>query len=288
MRDGCDTVVVEGVVDIARQVVANGLGRKSDARGPFGDESIDVAKTVIAGLSEVGDKIGRRDGRGGERFGSHRPDGGYPQKAGACAPLLREVEPEAWTGSGFDAVAVFESEKCRVADEQCGVCSGEHGDGVGRGLDEFRSWLRSGVKEFAEEELRVDERTARGGVGGDGADGAEGGVDEREVGVCATPRLRIETCGTQIIHLHDELDGADAVERGDGAARHNGEFWRERGDWDQAEVGTPGEKLVSAECRRGRVDLVALDEGRSARRVVEVPHERRRIEETDGGDAEPG
>src|SRR6185437_972690 len=97
--------------------------------------------------------------------------------------------------------------------------------------------------------------------------------------------------GTHILliaDLDDELDGADAVERGDGAARHNGEFWRERGDWDQAEVGTPGEHLVGAECGGGGVDLVALDEGRSARRVVEVPHERRRIEEADGSDAEPG
>ena len=91
-----------------------------------------------------------------------------------------------------------------------------------------------------------------------------------------------------IVQLYDELDRADAVERGDGAAGDDGEFWRERGDGDQAEIGTTGEKLVGAERRGGGVDLVALGECGGARRVVEVPHERRRVEEADGSDAEPG
>lgn len=97
--------------------------------------------------------------------------------------------------------------------------------------------------------------------------------------------------GTHILlvaELDDELDRADAVERGDGAAGDDGEFWRERGDWDQAEVGAAGEQLVSAERGCGGVDLVALDERGGVRWVVEIPHERRGIEKANGGDAEPG
>ena len=55
------------------------------------------------------------------------------------------------------------------------------------------------AEEFAEEDFSVGEGAAGGGVGGYGADGFEG------VGV-----------------LDDQLDGADIVEGGDGAAGDDG------------------------------------------------------------------
>ena len=82
---------------------------------------------------------------------------------------------------------------------------GEHGDGIGWRGEEFGV----GADEFAEEDLRVGERTAGGGVGGDGADCGEGLVDGLRRGL--------------VLELDDELDGADAVERGDGAAGDDGE-----------------------------------------------------------------
>ena len=45
----------------------------------------------------------------------------------------------------------------------------------------------------------------------------------------------------------DELDGADFVERSDGAAGDDGEIGGEGGDGDEAEVGAGGEELVGAE-----------------------------------------
>ena len=84
----------------------------------------------------------------------------------------------------------------------------------------------------------------------------------------------------------DELDGADAVERGDGAAGDNGEIGRERGDGDEAEVGAAGEELVGAERGLGVVKAVALGEFCGERRVLEVPHERGGVEKVDGGDAD--
>ena len=91
-----------------------------------------------------------------------------------------------------------------------------------------------------------------------------------------------------VAKFDDELDGADAVERGDGAAGDDGEFGRKRGDGDEAEVGAAGEQLVGAERGCGGVEFVALGERGGAGRVVEVPHERRGVKEADGGDAEAG
>ena len=56
----------------------------------------------------------------------------------------------------------------------------------------------------------------------------------------------------------DELDGADFVERGDGAAGDDGEIGCERGDGDEAEVGAGGEEFVGAERGLGVVEGVAL------------------------------
>ena len=67
-----------------------------------------------------------------------------------------------------------------------------------------------------EENLRVGEGAAGGGVGGDGADRGE---DVVEADGALGMRCAVE--------FDDELDGADAIERGDGAAGHDGEVWRE-------------------------------------------------------------
>ena len=86
--------------------------------------------------------------------------------------------------------------------------------------------------------------------------------------------------------LHDELDGADAVERGDGAAGDDGERGREGGDGDEAEVGAAFVEFDGALRGLGVVELIALGEGGVRGWVFEVPHERGGVEEVDGGDTE--
>ncbi len=78
--DGADAVFVEVVVDILREVFADGCGREVDARGPLVDEVFDVSEAVVAGLVEVGGDLGGglvlKMGR--EDFVPDGPDGGYP------------------------------------------------------------------------------------------------------------------------------------------------------------------------------------------------------------------
>jgi hypothetical protein len=74
----------------------------------------------------------------------------------------------------------------------------EHGDGVGGGGKEF--WLSA--DELVEEDLRVGEGAAGGGVGGYGLSRSEGLVDVL-VAVVFQPRF---------FQLDDELDGSDFVE----------------------------------------------------------------------------
>jgi hypothetical protein len=116
------------------------------------------------------------------------------------------------------------------------------------------------LEEGAKEDLGIDARAAGGSVGGDDAEGFEG------VGL-----------------FDDELDGADARERGDGAAGNDGKRGREGGNGDEAEVSAAGEELLRAEGGEGVVKLVALGEFGSEGRVLEVPYEGSRIEEADGG-----
>jgi len=115
--------------------------------------------------------------------------------------------------------------------------------------------------------LCVGERTAGCGVGGDSADLCEG-------------------VASAVFLFDDELNGADAVERCDGAAGDDGERGRERGDGDEAEVGAACEEIVGAERGLSVVDVVARGERGVARRMLEVPHKGRGIEEVDSGDAE--
>lgn len=89
-----------------------------------------------------------------------------------------------------------------------------------------------------------------------------------------------------IFQFNDELDRADAVERGDGAAGDDGEIRRKFGDGNEAEIGPGCEQLVSAERWPGVVQGVALSELCRQRRVLEVPHERRGVEKIDGSYAD--
>ena len=138
--------------------------------------------------------------------------------------------------------AALEGEECGVADEEGSVGLMKHGDGIGGRGEEGGI----GGEEAAEEELGVGEGAARGGVGGDGGRWCGGWS---------------RVCGDRAPACYDELDGADAVERGDGAAGDDGEIGRERGDGDEAEVGAAVEELVGAEGGGGGVELVALGEG---------------------------
>lgn len=231
-------------MDVAGKVAVDGCGRYGDARGPFPDQCIDIGEAAVARMLEVGDEPGRVDA--GECFRSDGPDRGDPGQAGAGAPLVGEIEPEAWTRYGFDPLAVFESEERWIADEECGIGAGEHGGGVGGGGDK----IGIDADKFAEEYLRVGERAARCGVGGNSADSAENAL--RSCGLCsvggceclrgvgrAVPRPE----GTQRAgpDFDDKLDGANAVQGCDGASGNDGERGRERGDGDEAEVGAAGE-----------------------------------------------
>ena len=52
----------EGVVDVVGEVVADGRGWDGDARGPFGDELVDVGEAVVAGELKVCGELGCGDG----------------------------------------------------------------------------------------------------------------------------------------------------------------------------------------------------------------------------------
>src|ERR1035441_10687571 len=133
------------------------------------------------------------DGGRSEGFGADGPYGSDPRQIGAGAPLVGHVDPEARAGCTLDVVAGFESEQRGVADQQRSVRAGEHGYGIGGRGEEFRV----GVEEPAEEDLRVGEGTAGGGVCRDGADGGE-----HVVGGFAAAALSLD----------DELNGADMIE----------------------------------------------------------------------------
>ena len=213
-----------------------------------------------AGVVEIFSELLRGDLAGVEGFGTDGPDGGNPGEFGAGAPLVGEVKPLAWPDGGFDLFARFEGKEGGVADEDGGVCVLQHGDGIGCGGEE----RGVGVEEFAEEDLGVGERTARGCVGSDGFYCAEG-----------------------VGRFNDELDGADFAERRDGAAGDDGEVRRKGGDGDEAKVGAGGEDLVGAQRGLGVVEGVALGESGGQGRVFEVPHEGSGVEEVDGGDTKP-
>lgn len=46
--DGTETIVVERVVDVGGEVVADGGGRDGNARGPLVDEVLNMGEAVIA------------------------------------------------------------------------------------------------------------------------------------------------------------------------------------------------------------------------------------------------
>ena len=116
--------------------------------------------------------------------------------------------------------------------------------------------------ELAEEELCIGERTAGGGVGGDGLDGAQG-----------------------MRRFQDQLDGANVVERSDGAAGNDGELGREGGDGDEAEVGAAFEQVDGALGGLGVVEGEAGGEVGVCGRMLKVPHERRGIKKIDRSNA---
>ena len=257
--DGAEAGSVEKVMDIAGEIEADGLGRESNAGGPVPDEIFDVGEAMVAGELEVERELGGGRGVWREGVGAGGPDGSDPGEAGAGVPLVGEVDPEEGAGGGVDAGVVLAGEEGGIADEESGVSVAEHLDGVGGG------WEEGGVVgvELAEEDLKIGNGAAGGGIGRDGANGGKG------VGV-----------------FDEEEDGADVVERGDGAAGDDGERGGEGGDGNEAEVGVTGEELVGAEGGCGVVDGVAGGEDRGDGRVLEVPHERGGVEEADGGDAE--
>ena len=88
--------------------------------------------------------------------------------------------------------------------------------------------------------------------------------------------------------FNDELDGADTVERGDGAVGDDSEVRSEGGDGDEAEIGAVGEEFIGAARREGVVEAVVLGQGGGERWVLKVPHEGSGVEEVNRGDSEHG
>ena len=84
----------------------------------------------------------------------------------------------------------------------------------------------------------------------------------------------------------EEKNAADFVERGDGASGNDREFWSERGNRDEAEIGGTGVELGCAGGRRGVVDVVLSAQGSGRGLVFEVVEQWRRVEKSDGGDAQ--
>ena len=58
VSDGGYAFAIESVVNIAGEVAADGVGREGDARGPLGNQGIDVGEAAIAGAGKVGDQVG--------------------------------------------------------------------------------------------------------------------------------------------------------------------------------------------------------------------------------------
>ena len=238
---------------------------------------VDVGEAVVAGLLEVADELCGGDCaavRASGRTAQTAATQGRPVRArhSWARSSQRQGPAAASICSRSSRASRAGSPMSRAASAWC-----EHGDGVGG----CGKKLGVGADESAEEDLRVGERTAGCGVGGDGAD-VRRGFGRRE-----PPRLHWpQRC--RVASLNDELDGADVVERCDGAAGDDGELGCERGDGDEAEVGAVAEQIVGALRGLGVVDLVALGELGVVGRVLEVPHERRGVEEVDGGDAEAG
>lgn len=192
-------------------------------------------------------------------FGADSPDSRDPRQAGAGVPLVGEVEPLARADRPLNLIAGFERKQSGVADKESSIGLLEHGDGIGRVLEEGGL----GTQKLAKEDFGVSERTARCGICSDGADSFEG-----------------MACSD------DELDGADTVERGDGTAGDNRQLRGKRGDGDEPKVGASTEEFIGAKRRFRVVEGIALGKLPRQRRVFEIPHQRRWVQEIDGGNAD--
>ncbi len=178
--DGAEAVGVQRVVDVAREVGADGIGADGEAWVPLGDELLGVGAAGVAAGGQVCDELVRRKTCGCEGFGADGPDGCDPGKAGEFAPEMGEIEPEQrHVGGGVDGGAVLASEQCWIADEECGIGGGKHGQRV-CGLVEEGGLV---VVEVLEEDVGVGVRTAAGSVGGEGADLLEGFVGGEARGI---------------------------------------------------------------------------------------------------------
>ena len=246
-------------MDVLSEVGADGLFGERKLAGPVLYERIDVLKAVIAGADEVahGSLIERA-------AGCNSPDGGDEGEAGERGPIFSEVViDELFAGALVAVCTFFKGHERGVADEDCGVGTIEHGIEIGSHWDE----AHSGVSPFVQEDSGIGDGGAACGVGCDGAQGSDG------------------LCGST-----DEQERADPVLRCDGAAGENAKAGRSgKGcDWDEANVCDAGCELIGTLRGEHPVEFVALGEFGREGRMFEVPHERRGIEEADGGDTKAG
>jgi hypothetical protein len=84
----------------------------------------------------------------------------------------------------------------------------------------------------------------------------------------------------------EELNRTDSIKGGDGAARDDGQLRSKRSDGNESKIGATGKELVGTESRCGVMELIVFGQCGGERRMLEVPHERSRIEEVDGGYAD--
>jgi hypothetical protein len=179
-------------------------------------------------------------------------------------PLSSEVVVDELFAGAFEAVgALLESQQSRIADEDGGVGSLEHGIEVGNRGQEGHV----GVAPLTKKNAGVGQGGATGHVGGHGAQGME------PLGSAA-----------------NQQQGTHTALGGDGASGQDSQAGRggQSGDGDEANVRCARGQMGGALRGQHSVDLVAEGERVLQGRVLEVPHEGRGVEKTDGGNTQAG
>ena len=225
-------------MDVVGEIGADGCRADGEARCPLGNQLLGVGEAGVAACGQVGDELPRGKAGGGKSFGTHGPDGGDPGQGGELVPQVGQVEPEeGCVDCGFNLGAAFSCEESGIADEERSVRGCEHGQRIGRALDE------GGIRavEVLEEDAGVGDGAAAGGVGCDAADARQGVGDGCVAGI-----------------FDEQKNAADFDPRSDGAAGDDGELGCEGRDGDQAEIGCAGVEFGCADGGRRVMHVVVL------------------------------
>ena len=179
-------------------------------------------------------------------------------------PLLGQIVVNQFLAGALEAVgAFFQGHQGGVADDDSGVGALQHGVQVGGHGQKGHL----GVVPVVEEDAGVGQGGAAGHVRGHRAQGSQ-----------------------RLAGSPDQQQRPDPALGGDHATRQNAQagMGGQGGDGDQADVGRARREPVGALGRKHAINLIALGERSFEWRMLEIPHQRRGIEKTDGGDAQTG